>query len=107
MYTRQQRIRFRDADCENGVTIVSTNVYSCALPSPGPAVQPGDILGIYQPKPRNGRYIMYVDRRPGGTFPQSYVSTSPRSPFLISRATTQYVHPLVAVEIGKPCTEKC
>ena len=113
MYTRQQRIRFRNADCENGgtivSTIVSTNVYSCALPSPGPAVQPGDILGIYQPKPRNGRYIMYVDRRPGGTFPQSYVSTPPRSPFLIniSRATTQYVHPLVAVEIGKPCTEKC
>ena len=105
VYTRQQRSRFRDSSCENGVTSVSTNVYSCTLPLPGLAVQPGDILGIYQPRRRNSRYIMYVDRRTGGTSLQTYISRSSTSLSDISQATADSVQPLVAVEIGKPYNE--
>ena len=65
--------------------MVSTNVYSCALPSPGPAVQPGDILGIYQPRRRDSMYVMYVDRRTGGTFPQTYISYTSTSVFDIQK----------------------
>ena len=50
VYARQQTTHFRNASCENGIASVSTNVYSCTLPSPRMAVEPGDILGIYQPR---------------------------------------------------------
>jgi len=48
---------------------------------------------------------MYVDRRTGVTSPQTYISRSSTSLFDISRATTDSVQPLVAVEIGKPYNE--
>ena len=98
--TRYSKIHRTPRDA--GMIVVQPNLYSMSVSW---QVEPGDVLGVYQPDTKRSRYSFAMQERGGGGEELSYaLRNRRRAPdrFDVSKYDTSgHPYPLVSVEAGR------
>ena len=94
VYTLRSSTVLNSDHCQNGLSEISENVFSCTLLSPV-QFHESDTLGIFQPRKSKSQYLVLYES-PG---PLNYVREPGSNDIFSTTGRTSELQPLVAVEV--------